>query len=151
VVPPSSSNLMAATARPRRPDSHDPPSVVMVIWHNLGKVYLMAKNIYVGNLVWDCSSDDLLQLFQQHGTVKSAQVIIDRETNRSRGFGFVEMDSDEEALRAIEALNGFDFKGRPLTVNEAKPREPRPPRSGGYGGGGYGGGGYGGGGYGGRR
>jgi RNA recognition motif-containing protein len=108
----------------------------------------MAKNIYVGNLVWECSSDDLLQLFQQYGAVTSAQVIIDRETNRSRGFAFVEMPNDEEALKAIEALNGFEFNGRPLTVNEAKPREPRAPRSGGYGGGG---GGYGGGGYGGRR
>ncbi|MFL5341727.1 MAG: RNA recognition motif domain-containing protein [Gemmataceae bacterium] len=89
----------------------------------------MAKNIYVGNLVWECTSDDLLQLFQQYGAVKSAQVVIDRETNRSRGFGFVEMPNDEEALRAIEALNGFDMKGRPLTVNEAKPREARPPRA----------------------
>ena len=98
----------------------------------------MAKNLYVGNLVWDCTSDDLLQLFQQYGAVKNAQVIMDRDTNRSRGFGFVEMPNDEEASKASEALNGFDFNGRALTVNEAKPREPRPPR----GGGGYGGGRY---------
>ena len=105
----------------------------------------MAKNIYVGNLVWDCTNDELLQLFQQYGQVKSAQVIMDRETNRSRGFGFVEMSNDEEASKAIQALNGFQYKGRPLTVSEARPREARPPRGGGYGGGGYGGGGYGGG------
>jgi RNA recognition motif-containing protein len=101
----------------------------------------MAKNIYVGNLVWDCTADDLLALFQQHGAVARAQVITDRETGRSRGFGFVEMQNDAEAQKAIEALNGVDYKGRPLTVNEAKPREER----GGFGGGGGGGrGGYGG-------
>jgi RNA recognition motif-containing protein len=109
----------------------------------------MAKNIYVGNLVWDCTADDLLALFQEHGTVSRAQVITDRETGRSRGFGFVEMDDDAEAQKAIEALNGADFKGRPLTVNEAKPREDR--GGGGGGRGGYGGGGGGRGGYGGGR
>jgi RNA recognition motif-containing protein len=93
----------------------------------------MAKNIYVGNLVWDATSDDLLALFQEHGAVTRAQVISDRETGRSRGFGFVEMANDSEAQKAIEALNGADFKGRALTVNEARPREER-------GGGGYGGG-----------
>jgi RNA recognition motif-containing protein len=104
----------------------------------------MAKNLYVGNLAWQCTNEDLLALFQQHGTVKSAQVMVDRETNRSRGFGFVEMSNDDEAQNAIQALNGFQFQGRPLTVNEARPREARPPRGGGgYGGGG---GGYGGGG-----
>jgi RNA recognition motif-containing protein len=112
----------------------------------------MAKNIYVGNLVWECTADDLLALFQEHGTVARAQVITDRETGRSRGFGFVEMNDDAEAQKAIDALNGADFKGRPLTVNEAKPREER---SGGGGGGrgGYGGGRGGGGrgGYGGGR
>src|SRR6516225_8204650 len=103
----------------------------------------MAKNIYVGNLVWDCTADDLLALFQEHGAVARAQVITDRETGRSRGFGFVEMDDDAEAQKAIEALNGVDFKGRPLTVNEAKPREDRGGGRGGYGGGGGGGrGGY---------
>jgi cold-inducible RNA-binding protein len=97
----------------------------------------MAKNIYVGNLVWDATADDLLALFQQHGAVARAQVITDRETGRSRGFGFVEMDNDAEAQTAIDALNGKPFRGRPLTVNEARPREDR----GGGGGGGYGGGG----------
>jgi RNA recognition motif-containing protein len=98
----------------------------------------MAKNIYVGNLVWDATADDLLALFQEHGKVTRAQVITDRETGRSRGFGFVEMEDDAEAQKAIDALNGADYNGRPLTVNEAKPREDR-------GGGGGGRGGYGGG------
>jgi|SRR2546430_2005996 RNA recognition motif-containing protein len=111
----------------------------------------MAKNIYVGNLAWECTSDDLLALFQEHGAVARVQIITDRETGRSRGFGFVEMENDAEAAAAIEALNGFDFKGRPLTVNEAKPRESSGGGRGGYGGGrggygGGGGGGYGGGG-----
>src|SRR5215472_14911256 len=112
----------------------------------------MAKNIYVGNLVWDATADDLLALFQQHGAVARAQVITDRETGRSRGFGFVEMDNDAEAQTAIEALNGSPFRGRPLTVNEARPREDRGGGGDrGYGGGGGGGrGGYGGGGGGGR-
>jgi hypothetical protein len=109
--------------------------------------FAMAKNIYVGNLVWECTADDLLALFQEHGAVARAQVITDRETGRSRGFGFVEMDDDGEAQKAIEALNGADFKGRPLTVNEAKPREDRGSGGGGGGGGrgAYGGGGGGGG------
>lgn len=97
-------------------------------------------NIYVGNLVWSCTSDDLMTLFGPYGTVHRAQVVMDRETGRSRGFGFVEMPNPEEAKAAIGALNEFDFQGRPLTVNEAKPREPR-PASGPRGGGGYGGGG----------
>ena len=105
-------------------------------------------NIYVGNLSWSCTNDDLMQLFSQHGTVARAQVILDRETGRSRGFGFVEMPTEAEAKVAVEALNNFNFQGRPLTVNEARPREPR--QGGGGGGGGYGGGGggrgYGGGG-----
>src|SRR5215472_15432472 len=107
----------------------------------------MAKNIYVGNLVWDATADDLLALFQEHGAVSRAQVITDRETGRSRGFGFVEMDNDGEAQKAIEALNGADYRGRPLTVNEARPREER--SGGGHRGGGFGGGGRGG--YGGGR
>ncbi|MER3414662.1 MAG: RNA-binding protein [Gemmataceae bacterium] len=82
-------------------------------------------NIFVGNLVWDATSDDLYALFQQHGAVSRAQVIIDRETGRSRGFGFVEMEDEEEGRKAIEALNGSEFKGRTLTVNEARPRETR--------------------------
>src|SRR5689334_11044562 len=89
----------------------------------------MAKNIYVGNLVWGISSDDLLSLFQGYGAVSQAQVISDRETGRSRGFGFVVMQNDDEAQRAIEGLNGQDFRGRALTVNEARPREEQ--RSGG--------------------
>src|SRR3954452_11074910 len=100
----------------------------------------MAKNIYVGNLVWDANQDDLYALFQEHGKVTRAQVIMDRETGRSRGFGFVEMEDDSEADRAVNALNGADFRGRPLTVNEAKPRDDR---GGGGGGGGGGGRGYG--------
>jgi RNA recognition motif-containing protein len=109
----------------------------------------MAKNIYVGNLTWECTADDLLALFQEHGSVSRAQVITDRETGRSRGFGFVEMDNDAEAQKAIDALNGTDFRGRALTVNEARPREEH--SGGGHrGGGGYGGGG-GRGGYGGGR
>jgi RNA recognition motif-containing protein len=111
----------------------------------------MAKNIYVGNLVWECTPDDLLALFQEHGKVLRAQVITDRETGRSRGFGFVEMANDDEAQRAIDVLNNADFNGRALTVNEARPREERGGGGGGAGrggrGGGFGGGrgGYGGG------
>ena len=103
-------------------------------------------NIYVGNLPWSYSNDDLERLFEGHGVVTSANVIMDRATNRSRGFGFVEMESDEDARKAIQELEGTDIGGRKLTVNEARPRQPR---SGGGGGGGYGGGGGGGGGYGG--
>jgi RNA recognition motif-containing protein len=102
----------------------------------------MAKRLYVGNLAYGVTSDDLQALFEQYGRVRSAQVLSDRETGRSRGFGFVEMEEDSEADAAIEALDGQDHQGRRLTVNEAKPRTP------GGGGGGYGGGGggYGGGG-----
>lgn len=116
----------------------------------------MAKNIYVGNLAWGCTSDDLLNLFGQHGQVGRAQIVTDRETGRSRGFGFVEMPNDTEAAAAIEALSGQPFMGRALTVNEAQPRENRGGGGGGGGRGGYGGGGGrggygGGGGYGGDR
>jgi len=90
---------------------------------------------------YDVSSSELEQLFAPHGTVQSAEVINDRTTGRSKGFGFVEMGSDQEAQAAIAALNGKDHGGRALTVNEAKPRESRSGGSGGYGGGGYGGGG----------
>ncbi|OWK47273.1 RNA recognition motif domain-containing protein [Fimbriiglobus ruber] len=106
----------------------------------------MSKNIYVGNLAFATATADLEQLFAQYGQVTKAQVVTDRETGRSRGFGFVEMSSGAE--QAIQALNGAEFQGRTLTVNEAQPRESR-PRTGGGGGGGYGGGGGGGGGYGG--
>lgn len=110
----------------------------------------MGRKLYVGNLSYDVSSSDLEKLFSSHGTVQSAEVITDRMTGRSKGFGFVEMDSDQEAQAAIAALNGTDNGGRALTVNEAKPRESR--GGGGGGRGGYGGGGGGGGGgYGGGR
>ena len=85
----------------------------------------MGAKLYVGNLTFDAGSSDLEELFAPHGTVKSAQVVMDRDTGRSKGFGFVEMGSDSEAAAAIAALNGRDFRGRPLTVNEAKPREDR--------------------------
>ena len=104
----------------------------------------MGKKLYVGNLSYQVDSSELEQLFGQHGQVVSAQVINDRDTGRSKGFGFVEMSTDEEAQAAIAALNGQDHGGRSLTVNEARPREDRP--RGGGGGGGYGGGGGGGGG-----
>jgi len=104
----------------------------------------MAKRLYVGNLSYQTDSSQLQELFAQHGQVVSAQVISDRDTGRSKGFGFVEMASDEEATAAINALNGQPFEGRNITVNEARPREER---GGGFGGGGGGGrGGYGGGG-----
>ena len=108
----------------------------------------MGKKLYVGNLSYDVDSSELEQLFGAHGTVQSAEIISDRMTGRSKGFGFVEMGSEDEAQAAIAALNGQEHQGRALTVNEAKPREDRP--RGGGGGGGYGGGGGGGrGGYGG--
>jgi RNA recognition motif-containing protein len=105
----------------------------------------MGKNLYVGNLSFDIDDSALEQLFSAHGTVESAKVIKDRDTGRSRGFGFVEMSTDEEAQAAIAALDGQEAEGRPIKVNEAKPRENR------GGGGGGGRGGYGGGGGGGRR
>jgi cold-inducible RNA-binding protein len=108
----------------------------------------MGKNIYVGNLPYDTTGDDLVELFQTYGTVTSGQVIIDKFSGRSRGFGFVEMANDDEAQAAIDALNGSPYGGRPLTVNEARPREERGGGGGGGSRGGYGGGGggYGGGG-----
>ena len=102
----------------------------------------MGRKLYVGNLGFSVSDSDLNQMFSPHGTVDSAQVIQDRSTGESKGFGFVEMGSDAEAQAAITALNGQDHDGRALTVNEAKPRAPR-SGGGGYGGGGGGGGGYG--------
>ncbi len=101
----------------------------------------MGKKLYVGNLSYEVSSSDLEQLFSPHGTIESADVIMDRATGRSKGFGFVEMGSDAEAQAAIAALNGQEQGGRALTVNEAKPREPRSGGGGGYGGGRGGGGG----------
>jgi len=102
----------------------------------------MGKKLYVGNLTYGVTDGDLQQLFEAHGTAQSAQVIMDRDTGRSKGFGFVEMGSDAEAQAAVAALNGVEHGGRPLTVNEARPKE---------GGGGGSRGGYGGGGGGGRR
>ena len=108
----------------------------------------MGSKLYVGNLSYNTTSSDLEQLCAQHGSVQSAEVIQDRDTGRSKGFGFVQMGSDEEAQAVIAALNGQEVDGRSLTVNEAKPREDRPRGGGGGGGGrgGYGGGGGGGGG-----
>jgi RNA recognition motif-containing protein len=100
----------------------------------------MAKRLYVGNLKYTVTSEQLQQIFEQFGTVSSAQVLSDRETGRSRGFGFVEMTNDDEAMAAIENLDGQDHDGRRLTVNEARPRTPG--GGGGVGGGGYRGGGY---------
>ena len=116
----------------------------------------MGNKLYVGNLPYSFRDEDLQQAFAAHGSVSSAKVMMERDTGRSKGFGFVEMGSDAEAQAAINAMNGQQFGGRGLVVNEARPMEPRPPRSGGFGGdsgGGYdggggrsGGGGYGGGG-----
>lgn len=103
----------------------------------------MGKKLYVGNLPYDTSDSKLQEMFEEYGAVQSAQVIMDRETGRSKGFGFVEMGSDDEARAAINALNGTEVGGRALTVNEARPREER---GGGGGRGGGGRGGYGGGG-----
>jgi len=104
----------------------------------------MGKKLYVGNMSYNMDNAGLEQLFAPHGTVQSAQVVTDRMTGRSRGFGFVEMSTGEEAAAAIAALNGKDIDGRALTVNEAKPREERSGGGGGGGRGGYGGGGGGG-------
>ena len=106
----------------------------------------MSNKLYVGNLAFQTTSQELQELFAQAGTVESASVVEDRMTGRSRGFAFVEMSTQEEANSAIEQFNGKDFKGRNLTVNEARPRTDRGPANyGNRGGGGYGGGGYGGG------
>ncbi len=105
----------------------------------------MGSKLYVGNLSYNTTSSDLEQLCGQHGTVQSAEVINDRDTGRSKGFGFVEMGSDQEAQSAITALNGKEVDGRTLTVNEARPKEGGGGGKGGGYGGGQGGGGYGGG------
>ncbi|MDP9605394.1 RNA-binding protein [Variovorax sp. NFACC27] len=106
----------------------------------------MGKKLYVGNLAYSVRDNDLEQAFGEFGSIVSAKVMMERDTGRSKGFGFVEMGTDAEALAAIEAMNGQPLQGRALTVNEARPMEARPPRSGGGGYGGGGGGGYGGGG-----
>lgn len=107
----------------------------------------MGKKLYVGNLSYSVTDHDLLKLFEPHGTVESAQVIMDRDTGRSKGFGFVEMGSDQEAQAAINALNGQESGGRALVVNEARPKTEGGGggRPGGGGRGGFGGGGGGGG------
>jgi len=94
----------------------------------------MGRKLYVGNLAYGVTDATLEQMFAPHGTVQSAQVIMDRDTGRSKGFGFVEMGSDQEAQAAIQALNGSQLQGRTLTVNEAKPREDRGGGGGGRGG-----------------
>ena len=107
----------------------------------------MGNKLYVGNLPYSVRDSDLEQAFSQFGAVTSAKVMMERDTGRSKGFGFVEMGSDAEAQAAINGMNGQPLGGRSIVVNEARPMEPRPPRSGGFGGGGGGyGGGYGGGG-----
>jgi RNA recognition motif-containing protein len=119
---------------------------------SLFRAIAMAKRLYVGNLKYTVTSAQLQELFEPYGTVNTAQVLSDRETSRSRGFGFVEMENDDEALAAIESLDGQDYDGRRLTVNEARPRTPGGGDGGGGGyrgggGGGYRGGGGGGSGY----
>jgi len=99
----------------------------------------MANKIFVGSLAYTATDDDLSQFFAEAGTVVSAKVIIDRDTNRSKGFGFVEMSTDEEAKVAVDTLNGKDLNGRAIALSEARPQAPREPRS--FGGGGGGGGG----------
>lgn len=106
----------------------------------------MGKKLYVGNLAYSVRDNDLEQAFGEFGSIVSAKVMMERDTGRSKGFGFVEMGTDAEALSAIEGMNGASLQGRALTVNEARPMEARPPRTGGGGGYGGGGGGYGGGG-----
>ena len=110
----------------------------------------MGNKLYVGNLPYSFRDDDMHQAFSAYGSINSAKVMMERDTGRSKGFGFVEMGNDAEAQAAIAGMNGHSVGGRALVVNEARPMEPRAPRSGGYGGGGGGGsGGGGGGGYGG--
>ena len=105
----------------------------------------MGTKLYVGSLSYDTTDDSLKQHFSQAGNVVSATVLVDKMSGRSRGFGFVEMSTPEEAAKAIEMFNGQELDGRNIIVNEAKPMEPRAPRSGGFGRGGGGGRGYGGG------
>jgi len=109
----------------------------------------MGNKLYVGNLPYGVRDNDLEQAFSAFGSVTSAKVMMERDTGRSKGFGFVEMGSDAEAQAAINGMNGQSLGGRAIVVNEARPMEPRPPRSGGFGGGGYGDGGRSGGGFGG--
>lgn len=96
----------------------------------------MAKKLYVGSLPYSTTDDSLKEMFSEAGTVESATVITDRDSGRSKGFGFVEMATDEEAAKAVETLNGKEVDGRTIVVNEARPKEDRPQRGGGFGGGG---------------
>ena len=105
----------------------------------------MGNKLYVGNLPYSFRDNDLQDAFSAFGTVNSAKVMMERDTGRSKGFGFVEMGSDAEAQAAIQGMHGQNQGGRDLVVNEARPMAPRPPRSGGFGGGNYGGGDFGGG------
>ena len=104
----------------------------------------MGNKLYVGNLPYTVRDEDLQQSFSEFGSVNSAKVMMERDTGRSKGFGFVEMGNDAEAQAAINGMNGQSLGGRSITVNEARPMEARPPRTGGYGGDRSGGGGYGG-------
>jgi cold-inducible RNA-binding protein len=117
----------------------DPESTLRVVAFSLAEL-ILSKKLYVGNLTYNVNESDLEALFTPYGSVQSAQVIVDRDTNRSKGFAFVEMSTEAEAQAAIEGLNGRDHDGRNLTVNEAKPREARTGGGGGYGGGRGGGG-----------
>ncbi len=111
----------------------------------------MGNKLYVGNLPYTVRDEDLQQSFSEFGAVSSAKVMMERDTGRSKGFGFVEMGNDAQAQAAINGMNGQSLGGRSITVNEARPMEARPPRTGGFGGGDRSGGGGGGGGYGGNR
>lgn len=126
-------------ARPESTFLLDPESTKRVALSPRSSI--LAKKLYVGNLTYNVNESDLEALFTPFGTVQSAQVIVDRDTNRSKGFAFVEMSTDAEAQAAIQGLDGRDHDGRNLTVNEAKPREPRSGGGGGGRSGGYGGGG----------
>jgi RNA recognition motif-containing protein len=127
-------------------DKLDSTLLLTIPYGKTGYINIMSTKIYVGNLSFNTSTQDLEDMFGEFGTVQSTNIIEDRETGRSRGFAFVEMSSNEEAQAAITALNGKDMDGRSLTVNEAKPREEGGGRGGNRGGGGGGRGGYGGGG-----
>jgi cold-inducible RNA-binding protein len=118
----------------------DPESVLRVAMPSIGSL-IVAKKLYVGNLTYNVNESDLEVMFSRFGTVQSARIIVDRDTNRSKGFGFVEMETDAQAQAAIQALHDQEHDGRRLTVNEAKPREARGGGVGGRRGGGYGGGG----------
>jgi len=132
-----------AAAAVQSNESRRPVGGQACLSHSLPKAVLMAKKLYVGNLSYDTNDGALQEMFAAYGSVQSAQIVMDRDTGRSKGFGFVEMSSDQEAQAAVSGLNGKDLNGRSLTVNEARPREDRGGGRG-YGGGGRSGGGRGG-------